>query len=113
MIFQSGDSPTIPLLEAGIAPDTLERWKVVDKMNMITQYAFAGDYTGENSDINFKLPDTWLQVEAIEKAVTEVAKFDADDWFVIAISDANFDRYQITAADLKRSLFHDPKVRPA
>jgi hypothetical protein len=42
--------------------------------------------------------------------VTEVAKFDADDWFVIAISDANFGRYQITAADLKRSMDRDPKV---
>ena len=50
-------------------------------------------------------------MEAIEKAVTEVAKFDADDWFVIAISDANFGRYEITAADLKRSLYRDPKVR--
>ena len=45
-ICQSGDGPTIPLLEAGSTPDTAARWKVVEKMNMITQYAFAGDYTG-------------------------------------------------------------------
>lgn len=64
---------------------------------MITQYAFAGDHT----------------VEAIELAVTEVAKYDADDWFVIAISDANFGRYQITAADLKKALYKDPKVKTA
>lgn len=38
-----------------------DRWKVVEKMAMIPQYAFAGDYT----------------VEAIEKGVEEVAKFDA------------------------------------
>lgn len=49
-------------------------------------------------------------VEAIEKAVEEVAKFDADDWFVIAISDANFSRYQITAAELKKAMNKDPKV---
>lgn len=49
-------------------------------------------------------------MEAIEKAVTEVGEFDADDWFVIAISDANFSRYQITAEDLKRSLYRDAKV---
>jgi len=24
-----------------------ERWAVVEKMNLTTQYAFAGDYTGE------------------------------------------------------------------
>ena len=52
---------------------------------------------------------TRLQVEAIDKAVNEVAKFDAgeyisyyaneklsglslDDWFVITITDANFAR---------------------
>ena len=73
-------------------------------------------------------------VEAIEKAVDDVAKFDAgtspksrpfciscialiitilDDWFVIAITDANFGRYEITADDLKRSLYRNPKVHTA
>jgi len=28
----------------------------------------------------------YVVVEAIEKAVTEVGKYDADDWFVIAIT---------------------------
>ncbi|KAL5520838.1 hypothetical protein ACEPAF_2841 [Sanghuangporus sanghuang] len=94
----SGDSPSIPLIESGKPPaDIRERWKVIQKMNMITQYAFAGDYT----------------VEAIEKAVDEVAKFDADDWFVIAISDANFGRYNITAEDLRRSMNRNPKVHTA
>jgi von Willebrand factor A domain-containing protein 8 len=41
----------------------------------------------------------------------EIAKFDGDDWFVIAISDANFGRYQITAAELKKAMNRDPKVR--
>jgi len=52
-------------------------------------------------------------VEAIEQAVTEIAKYDADEWFVIAISDANFGRYQITAAELRKALYKDPKVSPA
>ena len=49
-------------------------------MNMITQYAFAGDYTGTFS---YEWEDPPLiaghliVVEAIEKAVDEVAKFDA------------------------------------
>ncbi|KAF8508458.1 AAA domain-containing protein [Hysterangium stoloniferum] len=93
----SGDGSSILLLEAGSTPDISERWKVVEKMEMISQYAFAGDYT----------------VEAIEKAVTQVAKYDADDWFVIAVSDANFARYEITAAELKKSLYRDPKVKTA
>jgi len=64
---------------------------------MIPQYAFAGDFT----------------VEAITKGVTEVAKYDADDWFVIAITDANFSRYQITPEELTKAMKHNPKVNTA
>ena len=43
---QSGDSPMIPLVEADHPPtEVRDRWKVVEKMEMITQYTFAGDYT--------------------------------------------------------------------
>ena len=49
-------------MEAHQAPPELEdRVKIVEKMDMISQYTFAGDYT----------------VEAIEKASQEVTKFDA------------------------------------
>ncbi|EIN14530.1 hypothetical protein PUNSTDRAFT_118001 [Punctularia strigosozonata HHB-11173 SS5] len=94
----SGDGADIPLVELEKPPaDTRDRWKVVEKMNMITQYAFAGDHT----------------VEAIEKAVTEVAKYDADEWIVVAITDANFARYNITPQDLKRAMDKDKKVNTA
>jgi len=44
--MKSGDSPVIPLVEAHSLPTELrDRWKVVEKMTMITQYTFAGDYT--------------------------------------------------------------------
>lgn len=47
LVLQSGDSPTIPLVEADHPPTEIhERWKVVEKMEMVTQYTFAGDYTG-------------------------------------------------------------------
>jgi hypothetical protein len=36
-----------------------------------------------------------------------------DDWFVIAITDANFGRYHITPDDLKRAMNKDPKVHTA
>ena len=69
-------------------------------------------------------------MEAIEKAVNEVAKCDAgrsstiefdvtgsistpDEWFVIAITDANFGRYAISAEDLKRAMTRQPKVKTA
>jgi len=45
--------------------------------------------------------------------VAEVAKFDADDWFVIAVTDASFGRYQITPEELKRVMNRDPKVHTA
>ncbi|TDL27843.1 hypothetical protein BD410DRAFT_781753 [Rickenella mellea] len=98
MFGHSGDSPSIPLVEADKPPTEIaDRWKVVQKMTLMTQYAFSGDYT----------------VEALEKSVDEVAKFDADDWFVIAITDANFARYDITAQDLKRPMDRHPKVHTA
>ena len=45
--LKSGDSPAIPLVESDEQPtEVRDRWKVIEKMSMITQYAFAGDYTG-------------------------------------------------------------------
>ncbi|KAK0223975.1 AAA domain-containing protein [Armillaria fumosa] len=98
MYGHSGDGPEIPLVEIDKPPaDLRDRWKVVEKMDMIPQYAFAGDYT----------------VEAIRKGVQEVGKFDADDWFVIAITDANFGRYNITPEELSRAMKRNPKVHTA
>ncbi|TFK31838.1 AAA domain-containing protein [Crucibulum laeve] len=98
MYGHSGDGPDIPLVEADKPPAELrDRWKVSEKMYMIPQYAFAGDFT----------------VEAIIKGVTDVGKYDADDWFVIAITDANFGRYGITAEELTRAMKRDPKVNTA
>jgi von Willebrand factor A domain-containing protein 8 len=36
-----------------------------------------------------------------------------DDWFVIAITDANFGRYEISLEDLKRVMNRVPKVNTA
>jgi len=94
----SGDSPDIPLVRVGDSiTDIAGRWRVIKKMDMVTQYAFAGDHT----------------VEAIDAATSEVAKFDGDDHFVVAITDANFARYGITAEDLRRVMNRHPKVKTA
>ena len=89
--------------------------KIVEKMEMIPQYTFAGDYT----------------VEAIEKASQEVAKFDggmrptirgvddqtdtrsSDDWFVITVTDANFGRYNITPENITQTMAKFPRVNNA
>jgi len=45
--LKSGDGAEILLVEANKPPTELrDRWRVVQKMTMIPQYAFAGDYTG-------------------------------------------------------------------
>ncbi|KAF9648314.1 hypothetical protein BDM02DRAFT_3187271 [Thelephora ganbajun] len=94
----SGDSPDIPLVETHQAfLELKDRVKVVEKMDMIPQYTFAGDYT----------------VEAIEKASQEVMKFDADDWFVITVTDANFGRYNITPEYITRTMAKFPRVNNA
>jgi len=49
-LLQSGDGPDIVLTEANNAPTELkERWKVTEKIYMVPQYAFAGDFTGMNN----------------------------------------------------------------
>ncbi|TFK29464.1 hypothetical protein FA15DRAFT_344640 [Coprinopsis marcescibilis] len=94
----SGDGPNISLVDADNPPtEVKDRWKVAEKMYMIPQYAFAGDFT----------------VEAITNSVNEVAKFDADDWFVIAITDANFGRYAISPEEVSNAMKRDPKVNTA
>ncbi|KAJ4500247.1 AAA domain-containing protein [Lentinula lateritia] len=98
MCGHSGDEPLISLVTAEQPPTKIkERWKVTEKMYMIPQYAFAGDNT----------------VEAIQKGVDEVAKFDADDWFVIIITDANFGRYQITPEEVLRAMKRNSRVHTA
>ena len=42
---KSGDSAEMPLVESDKPLELKDRWKVVDKMEMITQYTFAGDFT--------------------------------------------------------------------
>ncbi|KAH9028964.1 AAA domain-containing protein [Lactarius pseudohatsudake] len=98
MYGHSGDEPEIPLVKVGDSVEEVsERWAVAQKMRYITQYTFSGDST----------------VAAIEKAVDEVAAFDGDDHFVIALTDANFGQYRITEADLGRVMNRHPKVKTA
>ena len=47
--LQCGDTAEVPLVDAKAPPEELhDRWKVVQKMEMTTQYSFAGDYTGKS-----------------------------------------------------------------
>ncbi|KAI0049548.1 hypothetical protein FA95DRAFT_1489014 [Auriscalpium vulgare] len=97
-VWDSGDASEIPLLKVGESFSKVsERWQVVEKMNIIPQYAFSGDHT----------------VEALEKAATDIARFDGDEHFVVAITDANFARYGIIAEELRGAINRHPKVKTA
>lgn len=80
-ISQSGDSPDIPLVKmTDSVSEVADRWKVVEKMNLTTQYAFSGDFTGklliDHHLLAIANTPHLPVVEALEKAVTEVSKFD-------------------------------------
>ncbi|CAE7033917.1 VWA8 [Symbiodinium natans] len=85
-----GDNPLQELVPFGQPPaDERARLTVVLKLVAAAQYCSSGDNT----------------LEAIEKAVEKVATSGpADDRFVFAFSDANFDRYGLTAQALAKTM---------
>ena len=53
---QSGDSPDIPIVRMGESiAEVSDRWRVIKKMDMVPQYAFAGDHTGKP----YRHPYSW------------------------------------------------------
>ena len=98
MVAHSGDRPMIPLIEAGRLPKTDgDRFRILRDIVSHTRFCFSGDYT----------------VECLERSVKEVAEADADDYFVIALSDANLARYAITPEMLDKALKCRDKVKSA
>ncbi|GAA6009045.1 hypothetical protein JCM11491_005725 [Sporobolomyces phaffii] len=96
LVGHSGEEKMIPLAsDVSFPSDAGATYKVLAKSALIPQYCWPGDNT----------------LAAIEAAVDEVAKEEADDYFVVAITDANFDRYDITREDLRRALERNSKVQ--
>ncbi|GMH51849.1 hypothetical protein TL16_g01101 [Triparma laevis f. inornata] len=89
IVGHSGDSPAIPLVNFGEHPKTeADRMKVLRMMVAHTQFTRSGDHT----------------LESIAQAKIDVAEGaeNADEYIVIAISDANLRRYGLTPDMLKR-----------
>ncbi|KAJ3214369.1 hypothetical protein HDU67_001757 [Dinochytrium kinnereticum] len=98
IVGHSGDSDRIEFVDAGKPPkNELERLKVLQNMAAHSQYCWSGDTT----------------VSAARRAVQEVVKDDADDHFVIILSDANLSRYGITASEISAILNSDDRVNAA
>lgn len=70
IVGHSGDGPEIKLVDYGRAPPNRnERLKILKKMIAHSEHCSSGDST----------------VEAIHTAIENVAKQDADDYFVFAV----------------------------
>lgn len=63
-------------------------------MHAHSQFCMSGDYT----------------LESTEAGIRELAREDADERFVVVLSDANLERYGITPERFARALTSDPQV---
>ena len=91
IVGHSGDSPCIKFVDFGKPPENeKQRMKILQAMIAHSQYCMAGDHT----------------LEAMEQAIQDVQDTDDDDDssspIVIAISDANLERYGIHPRELGR-----------
>ncbi|XP_050974831.1 von Willebrand factor A domain-containing protein 8 isoform X2 [Labeo rohita] len=91
----SGDGFNIELVRCDKVPkNNKERLKVLKTMHAHSQFCMSGDYT----------------LEGTEHAVKELAREEADEHFVIVLSDANLERYGISADRFARALTSNPQV---
>lgn len=64
------------------------------QMHAHAQYCWSGDHTLEGTDL----------------AITRITAEEADDYFVVVLSDANLERYGIPAEAFGKVLTSDPRV---
>ncbi|XP_069495477.1 von Willebrand factor A domain-containing protein 8 [Ambystoma mexicanum] len=91
----SGDGFNIELIKSDKVPkNNKERLAIIKTMHAHSQFCMSGDYT----------------LEATEHAIRETAKEEADEYFVIVLSDANLERYGIPPSRFAQSLTTNPQV---
>ncbi|XP_052461499.1 von Willebrand factor A domain-containing protein 8 [Carassius gibelio] len=91
----SGDGFDVELVRCDKVPkNNKERLKVLKTMHAHSQFCMSGDYT----------------LEGTEHAVKELAREEADEHFVIVLSDANLERYGISPDRFARALTSNPQV---
>jgi hypothetical protein len=95
IVGHSGDAAVIDFVKPGRPPKNEKGMlKVLQQMWAHSQYCWSGDNT---------LPAT-------SYAINDITREKADDYVVIVISDANLNRYGISARVLGQILEQDPKV---
>ncbi|XP_075419136.1 von Willebrand factor A domain-containing protein 8 [Tenrec ecaudatus] len=91
----SGDGYNISLVPVNKMPkDNKQRLEILKTMHAHAQFCMSGDHT----------------LEGTEHAIKEIAKEEADEYFVIVLSDANLSRYGIHPDRFARILTSNPQV---
>lgn len=91
----SGDGFDIELVRTDKAPkNNKERLKVLKTMHAHAQFCMSGDYT----------------LEGTEASIKELSREEADEHFVVVLSDANLERYGIRPERFANVLTSDPQV---
>eukprot|EP00117_Sycon_ciliatum_P049088 scpid7831/ scgid4687/ Uncharacterized protein KIAA0564 homolog len=94
IVGHSGEGETTFLKASQKNLNDKQRLSVLLRMQTHTQMCLSGDCT----------------VEATENSVEEIAKEEADEHFVIVLSDANFSRYGIQSSTFSKVMSKDAKV---
>ena len=95
VVGHSGDGYNFKFVDHMQPPkNEAERLKLLKTMIAHSQFCASGDCT----------------LEATKYGIESIAKEEADDHFVIVLSDANFDRYGISPRSFSRVMDSDPKV---
>ncbi|CAI2169627.1 3146_t:CDS:10 [Funneliformis geosporum] len=95
IIGHSGDGPNIEFVKEGQYPRTeKESLKILNKMFNHSQFCLSGDNT----------------VSATAYAIKDIVKEEADDYFVVVLSDANIQQYRINPEDISKVLKSDERV---
>lgn len=96
IVGHSGDDCAIDLgVEFGHPPATAkQRYQCVRRMQAHSEYCQSGDTT----------------LQATQRAVKQVKDEEADDYFVLVVSDANLSRHGVSPVELGKSITQDPTV---
>ncbi|XP_048458994.1 von Willebrand factor A domain-containing protein 8 isoform X3 [Rhincodon typus] len=95
IVGHSGDGFNIELVRSEKPPrNNKERLQVMKTMHAHSQFCMSGDHT----------------LEGTEHAIQEIAREEADERFVIVLSDANLERYGISPARFTQVLTCNPQV---
>ncbi|CAD5122119.1 DgyrCDS10568 [Dimorphilus gyrociliatus] len=95
IVGHSGEGPSFDMLKKDKLPkNNKERLNVLKTMHAHSQFCISGDHT----------------IEATEEAIKKIKEEEADEHFVIVLSDANLDRYGIRPKHLTEVLTMDEEV---